>query len=236
VGFVEGSEIMGQWHVILNDRILHRFWVEEGDTVRIGRGNMVDVTLDNTAISRQHASIEMRNGKYFISDLKSTNGTRVNGKSITERVPVTGADRIEIAKFRLVPAAGSGDTYPPYAMVLQADFDPASLPQTPADFDGTVYVASRHLILVEGQAVPKRLSLKDMAVVKIGKDDACHIRVSGGQIGKIQCCIVARGDKHYLVHQSGWKRTTINGKKVDQEQPLRKGDAIGVGTCKIRYE
>jgi hypothetical protein len=53
---------MAQWHVMLSDRILHRFWVEEGKKVKIGRGKDTDVSLDNTAVSRHHATLEMRNG------------------------------------------------------------------------------------------------------------------------------------------------------------------------------
>jgi len=226
---------MGQWHVLLNERILQRFWIEEGGTVKIGRGKTADVDLDNTAVSRRHAAIGMRDGRYFVKDLESTNGTRVNGEKITGTVPLTPSDHVEIAKFLVVPATSAGNTYPPYAMVREADFDPASSPEMPADFEGTIFVAPRQLVVVQGEASPERFSLKDQTKVTIGKDETCHIRVYGHRIGKIQCYVITKGTKHYAAHQSGWKRTTINGKKIVEAQLLRKGDIIGIGKSKIQY-
>ncbi len=230
------EEVMAEWHVLLNNRIIDKFWIKEGDTVSIGRGKTADVSIDNAAVSRRHATLEMRNGEYLLTDLKSVNGTRVNGHKIEGATPITAADRIEIGKFRFVVAQISEDSYPAYAMVRTSEAELARLPDLPTDFEGTVFVVPRRLALVEGKATPERLSLKEKPAVTLGKDAACDVCVPGGKVGKIQCQILAKGDQHYLVHQAGWKRTTVNGKKISGEQRLRKGDTIGIGGSKIRFE
>jgi len=226
---------MGKWHVLLGDRVLEQFWVAEESAVKVGRGNLVDVSLDNTAVSRKHALIGMRNGRYYVKDLDSVNGTRVNGEKITGSVAVTLSDCVEIAKFRLIPTSADGSTYPPFAMVQDPHFDPAPIPVSPADFDGTVFVVPRELVLVKGEAIPERISLKNQPRVAIGTDRRCHIRVEGRGVGPIHCYVMTKGDKHYILHKTGRKHTTVNGKKNNEGQILRKGDIIGIGKTEIRY-
>ncbi len=49
----------------------------------IGRDRSCDIVIDNKLVSKRHAMIQKIKGDYFVTDLKSTNGTFVNG----ERVP-----------------------------------------------------------------------------------------------------------------------------------------------------
>lgn len=224
---------MAEWHVMLNDRTIDRFSMEEGDTVNIGRGKTADVNLDNVAVSRHHARLEMRNGKYFLTDLRSVNGTFVNGCKITDSVPVTAADRIKIGKFRFV---------------LELASKRVSSPVMPTDFEGTVYVVPKEkrsritdvqaprITVIEGDATPDRLSLKGKETVILGRGVACDLRVHGWLIAKIQCYILARGGEYYLAHRAGWSRTSLNGTKMLEETKLRRGDVIGIGRSKLRFE
>lgn len=59
-------------------------------SVRVGRGQDVDIRLDDSSVSRVHAEIVLSNPP-VIRDLNSTNGTTVNGKPVTEAVLHDGA-------------------------------------------------------------------------------------------------------------------------------------------------
>jgi pSer/pThr/pTyr-binding forkhead associated (FHA) protein len=227
---------MAEWHVILEDRVLQKFWIQEGEKIHIGRGKTADVDLDNSAVSRRHAILEMKNGAFILTDLKSTNGTRVNGRKITKPVNVITSDRIEIGKFRFVRGQSSEDSFPPYAMVRTPENELANAPSMPADFDGTIFVAPRRLTVVGGDALPKQLSLRGKSSFTLGKDDGCDVRIPGRLVSNIHCYIMVRGDKHFLVHKAGWKRTTVNGKKASGEARLRSGDTIGIGGSQIKFE
>ena len=50
----------------------------------IGRTEGNDVILNHPSVSRKHARIEPRGDKWWIVDLKSTNGVKVNNNLITE--------------------------------------------------------------------------------------------------------------------------------------------------------
>ncbi len=224
---------MGEWHVMLKDRILDRFGIEEGERLNIGRGEDVDVTLDNAAVSRHHASLEMRNGTYYLTDLKSKNGTFVNGRKIEETVSVTEADHIEIGKFRFAPV-----------QVLPR----RSSTTMPGDFEGTVYVAPKgkqdratagrapRLTLIQGKASPNGLAFEGKETVTLGKHADCNLRLSGWLVGKTQCYIVARDGDYHLVHHAGWRSTRINGQKIRGEQRLRTGDTICIAGSKLMFE
>ena len=53
-----------------------------GDTVFIGRSSRNDIQIRDTSISRKQIKIFLIGGKFFVEDLKSTNGTLINGKMI----------------------------------------------------------------------------------------------------------------------------------------------------------
>jgi pSer/pThr/pTyr-binding forkhead associated (FHA) protein len=55
----------------------------EGITA-IGRHPENAVVLDDETVSVYHAEIVHQNGRWVIHDLESTNGTKVNGRPITE--------------------------------------------------------------------------------------------------------------------------------------------------------
>ena len=55
------------------------------DTVTVGRLADCDVVLTDRGASRKHAQLRFRDGEWTITDLGSTNGTRLNGQTIQSR-------------------------------------------------------------------------------------------------------------------------------------------------------
>jgi phosphoserine phosphatase RsbU/P len=68
----------------------------EGDKAVLGRHPDCDIVLDVGAVSRQHAQILVINSDFFVEDLKSRNGTFVNGQQIHNRHRLQDNDRIKI--------------------------------------------------------------------------------------------------------------------------------------------
>jgi hypothetical protein len=85
--------------------------------VRIGRRLNNDLVLDDPHVSRQHAQLIARRGRYLIVDLKSTAGTRVNSRKIEEQILLPG-DVIQIAAIELIygeDLEGPPDLTQPYS-------------------------------------------------------------------------------------------------------------------------
>jgi Protein of unknown function (DUF3662)/FHA domain len=71
------------------------------DPITVGRDPKNDIVLDDRRVSRRHAEVRLRLGRYTLYDLQSTNGTFVNGRRIAEMV-LSDDDRITIGGAELV--------------------------------------------------------------------------------------------------------------------------------------
>lgn len=71
--------------------------------ITIGRHPNADITLSHPSVSRMHARLSRRNGRYVIEDLASSNGTYVNGEAVEpgQQRPLQRGDVIRIGPFRL---------------------------------------------------------------------------------------------------------------------------------------
>jgi len=69
--------------------------------MRIGRSSECELAIRDPKASRQHARLHARDGVLVLSDLGSTNGTRVNGQRVREVVLGHG-DRILIGETELI--------------------------------------------------------------------------------------------------------------------------------------
>jgi pSer/pThr/pTyr-binding forkhead associated (FHA) protein len=87
------------------------FWLQPDNTIVefalkaeqnvIGRGGRSDIRIKHPGISAEHALILSRDGIATLEDLKSTNGTRVNGRRV-EKHTLRHGDQIEIGRERLM--------------------------------------------------------------------------------------------------------------------------------------
>jgi pSer/pThr/pTyr-binding forkhead associated (FHA) protein len=68
------------------------------DCVTIGRRPDNHVMIDEDNISRRHVSIERREGRYFVRDLGSANGTHLNDRR-TDLAQLNDGDRLRIGGY-----------------------------------------------------------------------------------------------------------------------------------------
>lgn len=232
------------WAIMLNDRVITRFTTHADAKLIIGHSPDADVIINNNDISAHHSSLELRDGRHYLADLKSTNGTTVNGKKIVSKVPVTEKDLIFIGEFRLTQTtADELHTSSANAAVIEIDEETdffvssplqeitAQASQTPAPFANEVY----SLTVIEGDASPSILSLDEKSRAKIGKDPSCDIIIPGLLVGNTQCYVMNKKGKYYLVPQRSWTNTKLNDFTIKEERLLRKGDIIQIKQVKIRF-
>jgi len=73
-----------------------------GDEISVGRHEECDLRLVDGMISRNHCLIIREGKRVVVKDLKSRNGTWVNGRRIGNRGNVKKGDAIQVGPFRLV--------------------------------------------------------------------------------------------------------------------------------------
>ena len=88
------------------------FWLQPDNTIvefplkaeqsLIGRSSRCDVCIKHPGISAEHAVIRQVSGAATVEDLGSTNGTRVNGKRLTQTHTLRHGDQIGVGRERLM--------------------------------------------------------------------------------------------------------------------------------------
>ena len=71
-----------------------------GEQTTIGRSPDCGIFLDDVTVSRRHAVLVERNGRFAIEDEGSLNGTFVNRKRV-EKADLEDGDELQIGKYRL---------------------------------------------------------------------------------------------------------------------------------------
>jgi pSer/pThr/pTyr-binding forkhead associated (FHA) protein len=79
------------------------------ERVVVGRSSSTDLPIRSTTISREHCALERQEGRWFVVDLGSSNGTRVGDQRLDAhgRRELQERDIIKAGKARLTFHAGS---------------------------------------------------------------------------------------------------------------------------------
>lgn len=77
-----------------------------GDQFSIGRDASCDLAIADMTVSRLHAQLERTPEGWLLSDLESTNGTRVNGWRVRGKVPVRTGDLVSFGSLEVIFSAG----------------------------------------------------------------------------------------------------------------------------------
>src|SRR5476651_675557 len=79
--------------------------------INVGRVQGNDLMLPKGNVSKHHARVLYRDGRFIVTDLKSTNGTYVNGRKIAQATIVREGDKIYIGDFVLRIEAGPAQSH-----------------------------------------------------------------------------------------------------------------------------
>jgi hypothetical protein len=105
---------MGFQLVIAEGKEAGREFEFDQASVVIGRTAECDVILYEAGVSRKHARILLENSAFFIEDLGSSNGTRVNGTTIQAKLALKGGDSISMGpvvfNFKPIELQPEGNT------------------------------------------------------------------------------------------------------------------------------
>jgi pSer/pThr/pTyr-binding forkhead associated (FHA) protein len=113
-------------HSLATPSNVHSYLILEGrrhvplvkPVVTLGRALDNDIVLDDARVSRHHAQLRLRQGRYVLYDTGSSGGTTVNDRSVSE-VTLTAGDVIALAGAQII--FGEDTPTPPEPPVTQQD-------------------------------------------------------------------------------------------------------------------
>ena len=212
---------MPQLIVKLGEQVVQKHSFDK-DLIVIGRAIDNDVVIDNLAVSRRHCQITKEEKKYVISDLKSANGTFVNGERVFRRV-LKNNDVISLGKHKIY-------------FLEDVRFSGVETPRE-FDFDRTIIVAQpepSYLVVTQGKADKTNFKL-DKAELYIGRDSECDIVLSDWLLAKKHAKLTRTG-KNYTISDLGtWKGTKVNEEPIKEPRLLFHKDTIEIGSTKLQF-
>ena len=106
---------------------------DDGSCLLLGRGTDCDLILPSNAVSRRHARLMFINNMFFVEDMGSTGGTRVNGVRIAEMTQIRPSDAVQIAHFSISLEEESAEGRSVPAGPPEGEVSPASSEASPAE-------------------------------------------------------------------------------------------------------
>lgn len=218
------------------------------ETITIGRKEKNDVQIDNLSVSGAHAKVLTFGKDCFLEDLGSTNGTYVNGDTITKCVLKHG-DKITIGKHELVyenefakgdsneeedfektmilrPYAQGlgGESVAPKEKNVSANTKPQPKKAAAIKSDHAQADFQAALQLLSGANVGKRLSLSK-PLTRLGKP--------GAQVAAIQ----KRSSGCFVFNVTGaGSAPSVNGHELGAKAVrLNNGDILEIGVVRMKY-
>lgn len=104
--------------VWLDGSLSNPHWVVDRAEMVLGRDDGCEIVIPVRQISRRHLRITLDGGACVIEDLRSKNGTWVNGYRLTGMRQLEDGDEIRVAKDIRLRFVGSGATAPSTTRVL----------------------------------------------------------------------------------------------------------------------
>ncbi|MBN8609204.1 MAG: FHA domain-containing protein [Deltaproteobacteria bacterium] len=215
------------------------------DEVTIGRkeGNTIRLTERN--VSRKHAKLRRANGAFFVSDLKSFNGVRVNGRRIDGETELKSGDQIVIGDYQLAlqfEGTEQIDTGALHAAMVNTG--PTTAPTlAPAENEGPTAVVSApppsiepgppaRLVMVSPPSPGAEFALSRPRL-RIGRAEDLEIWVNHRSISREHAELAVENGGVYIRDLASANGVRVNG--VDTKQgPVKPGDVIELGQVRFR--
>lgn len=141
--------------MVSEGELIGRRWTLNDDEMVIGRGTDADIVLPERQVSRYHLKIIFRDGRYYLEDLDSKNGTFLNGQQVKGTASLQDGDEIQIALCVRLLFVGTDATVP-------LSFD---LPKT--DSSGMILEENKRTVSIRGQELDPPLSLAQFRLLQM---------------------------------------------------------------------
>ncbi|HEX7530630.1 MAG TPA: FHA domain-containing protein, partial [Pyrinomonadaceae bacterium] len=214
------------------------------EVTRLGRDPEGEVVIDAAAavVSRRHAEIKKTGEQFFISDLKSFNGTLVDGKRITETVQLCDGDEIQLGAggplLRLIDPAHPAPAQRPLGAPTP------SQQAIPSAFGQIAAMAQRGTIVSTGgtgslqpttppgaaqSQLLARLSFDTHPQLSVGRAPDNDLRLDGLQISNHHARF-SRTNGSVTVEDAGSTNGVyVNGERIGGRRGVQLSDVIQIG-------
>lgn len=232
---------MAKIYVKFNSAVIKEVEITK-DEITFGRKAGNDVIIDHPTVSGSHCKIKKEGDHFIVEDLKSTNGTFINGQRITTS-RLKNKDQIKIASHVLEFFTDNGPTPAepaPDASAGGGANGGASAKANAAPSQGELpdvggeakqelngKPLSGVIRIVSGGVNQTEIKLKEL-VTYIGTSDQAAIKIKGFLAPSLAAAISHRPEGYFLkAIKAGYPK--VNGHAINEQILLENGSMIEVG-------
>ncbi|MCD4656566.1 MAG: FHA domain-containing protein [Planctomycetes bacterium] len=203
------------------------------DVVFIGRAKVCKIVLMDKLASRKHVKIFKIDELFYVEDLKSCNGTFLNGKELKAPTKLNSGDVIKVGEHEIIFDTTSSKapslTKASALTAVKTNPDEVFEPTSDVAFGapGTVYCVN---FVGSGGSFNKVL-LKP--ITTIGRGDEADIHIDESLASRLHCQFEIKAGGLKLVDLESRNGTKVNDEFVNQ-QYITKDDEILLGSTKIK--
>jgi len=242
---------------ITKDGVLLQEFEIQAERVTIGRDAENDIRLGDLTVSRRHGQLKREaGGRYFIENLKSRNGIRLNGHKISQPTALTDGDQLKVGVYQLFfldpneitrlrqkhldSTAGRAllevfGAMPSPPEALPAAAQPTNIQSFEEENASSSTGSRRGQALEIGVLINEdnnALFALDRDLVVLGNEGQVDIRVPGPE--RARATIARRGAYFYLCSETPAPCVSVNGRPVMNARLLY-NDRIEIGGRKFIF-
>jgi pSer/pThr/pTyr-binding forkhead associated (FHA) protein len=216
----------------------------ERDALTIGRTADNAIRVQDALSSRRHCKIEKTPEGWFVEDLKSRNGTTLNGQRLEGRRVLAVGDRIAIGDSVVHFGARIAAATPPAAKPSGATPRPSGGPvksqKIVKDATGAPRAAAQKkpryvLKCTEGAKVGKAFAIPALPFT-IGRKKGVGLLIEEEDVSAEHCMLVEDEGSLHVVDLNSQAGTFVQGKKVKGRERLGPNDTLAIGKTKFRFK
>lgn len=191
----------------------------ELEVVSIGRTADNAITISDAMSSRHHCQISLHGEVYRVEDLKSRNGTKLNGKPLSDPVTLRPGDRVQI-----------GDSTIHFQKRRSSQAAKRASKRSPASpaASGPALLSETRLRVTAGEEVGRTIEVSQ-APLMFGRKPGIAVRLKDHDISNEHCMIMEEGGALHIVDLGSTNGTFLNGERVRGKGALEFGTQVRLG-------
>ncbi|MDA1257708.1 MAG: FHA domain-containing protein [Chloroflexi bacterium] len=200
---------------------------------RLGRDHSNDVVIEDPNVSRNHAEIVLKDGRYALRDTGSSGGTMFDGRSISGEEPLISGATIMLGNTELMFTASEPATEFGSAEVkVRATTVDAIRPgETILGVSDEQDRLSAWIAVTSGPSKGQICQLYTDRTT-IGRDGSNHLVVSDPVVSRSHAVVIAHNEELILVDLGSSGGTKVNGRPVSGK-PVKNGARLRVGDSEM---
>jgi pSer/pThr/pTyr-binding forkhead associated (FHA) protein len=206
------------------------------DRISIGRDQENEIQVPLSTVSRKHCVLFRDEGEWFLEDLKSTHGTKHNGRPIGAggKKLLRDGDTIDLIHFKITfqnAEIASPDYSVEKTEALARKMVEEVLATIGKDGGEVPYVR-----VMNGPDEGKRFDIGvDVSEVVVGRGNDCDFQINDANISR-RHAIIKRDWNEITVEDAGSKNgVVINDRKIARPTALRDADEVLLGAVRLTF-